>query len=113
MRTKMKIMVISRNQFPILLIPGCVDFALLFDSFQVGPMVTPGLVGVGFLSSSLLGVVKVLNVCEPLEAFIPERFDCLMGLGCWVNLEPVMLKVIEILAPVGTCHMFYSHIASK
>ena len=61
MRIRMKIMVIPRNQFPILLNPG-----------WVGPMVTPGLAGDGILTSFLLGVVKFSNVCNNLDAFNAE-----------------------------------------
>ena len=67
MRTRMKIMVIPRNQFPILLIPGLVGFVLLFCAFLVGPTVTPGLAGDGILSSFLMGVV-----CNNLDAFNAE-----------------------------------------
>ena len=67
MRIKMRIMVVQRNQLPILLIPDWVDFTSLSDSFLAGPMVTSGLVGGRSLSSFLLGVVKVSNVCKSLE----------------------------------------------
>ena len=74
-RIKMRIMVVQRNQLPILLIPDWVDFTALSDGFLVKLMVTSGLVGGRSLSSFLLGVVKVLNVYKSLEAFISERFD--------------------------------------
>ena len=75
MRTRMRTMVIPRHQLPTLLIPGWVDFVLFFSGLLVGLTVILGLAGDGSLSPFLLGVVKSLNVCRILDAFIAEWSD--------------------------------------
>ena len=81
MRIKMRIMVVQRNQLPILLIPDWVDFTSLSDSFLAGPMVTSGLVEGRLLLPFLLGVlnfpgvVKVSNACKSFGIFLSEKFD--------------------------------------